>query len=117
MKLNSNNEVTNAYACGVKEGTPFCIEGYSDNSKYNANKTLLNGANLYNNTCTETVEDEGTENEYRYSECGPWDNSGSISASAEAGGDVTAGVGYDDYCYVYPRGYFGCNEFEPDGKS
>ena len=108
VKLNSNNEVTNAYACGVKDGTPFCIEGTSDGSKYNANKTLLNGANLYNNTCTETVEDEGTENEYRYSECGPWDNSGSVSAYAYTSGYVSAGVGRDDYCGVYPFGSFDC---------
>ena len=117
VKLNSNNEVTNAYACGVKDGTPFCIEGTSDGSKYNANKTLLNGANLYNNTCTETVEDEGTENEYRYSECGPWDNSGSVSAYASTDGDVDAGVGDNDDCNVYPDGGFACFEsgaVEPD---
>jgi len=112
VKLNNNNEVTNAYACGVKDGTPFCIEGYSDNSKYNANKTLLNGANLYNNTCTETVEDEGTENEYRYSECGPWDNSGSLSAGAYSNGHAEAGVGFDDFCEVYPDGLFACRESE-----
>ena len=110
MKLNSNNEVTNAYACGVKEGTSFCIEGYSDNSKYNANKTLLNGANLYNNTCTETVEDEGTEIEFRYSECGPWDDSGSVSANANTDGHVLAGVGNHDQCDVGPFGSFGCIE-------
>ena len=114
VKLNSNNEVTNAYACGVKDGTPFCIEGTSDGSKYNANKTLLNGANLYNNTCTETVEDEGTENEYRYSECGPWDNSGSVSASAFTDGIVHAGVGDHDGCYVSPFGDFVCFESEAD---
>ena len=114
VKLNSNNEVTNAYACGVKDGTPFCIEGYSDNSKYNANKTLLNGANLYNNTCTETVADEGTENEYRHLECGPWDNSGSVSADADTDGYVRAGVGDDDICYVNPDGYFVCFESEAD---
>ena len=115
VKLNSNNEVTNAYACGVKDGTPFCIEGYSDNSKYNANKTLLNGANLYNNTCTETVEDEGTENEYRYSECGPWDNSGSVSAYADTNGSVDAGVGNNDLCYVAPFGNFACFGSEAGG--
>ena len=115
VKLNSNNEVTNAYACGVKDGTPFCIEGTSDGSKYNANKTLLNGANLYNNTCTETVEDEGTENEYRYSECGPWDNSGSVSAYADTNGSVDAGVGNNDLCYVAPFGNFACFGSEAGG--
>ena len=115
VKLNSNNEVTNAYACGVKDGNPFCIEGYSDNSKYNANKTLLNGVNLYNNTCTETVSYEGTENEYRYSVCGPRDNSGSLSAGADSYGNVDAGVSHYDYCSVGPNGYFACSESNSGG--
>ncbi len=117
VKLNNNNEVTNAYACGVKDGTPFCIEGTSDESKYTANQTLLQGANLYNNTCTEKVEDEGTENEYRYSECGPRDNSGSVSARADTDGRVIAGVG-DDHCVVDQNGNFECLEssaVEPGG--
>ena len=110
VKLNSNNEVTNAYACGVKEGTPFCIEGYSDNSKYSANQTLLQGANLYNNTCTVQVEEEGTANEYEYTECGPWDNSGSLSAGAGSYGGVRAGVGNVDDCIVGSAGNFRCRD-------
>ena len=32
MKLNGNNQVEHEYACGVENGTPYCIEGtYSDN--------------------------------------------------------------------------------------
>ncbi len=98
----------NAYACGVKDGTPFCIEGYSDNSKYNANKTILNGVNLYNNTCTEDTLDPS----YPYTTCGPWDNSGSVSAGANTDGRVDAGVGDYDYCSVYPGGTFVCFESE-----
>ena len=101
VKLNNNNEVTNAYACGVKDGTPFCIEGTSDGSKYTANQTLLQGANLYNNSCT--VESDLTE-------CGPWDNSGSLSARAISYGHVGAGIGYDDDCFVAPFGRFACIE-------
>ena len=108
---NNNNEVTNAYACGIYNGTtPFCIEGTADGANYSSNSSFINGANLYNNTCTETVEDEGTENEYRYSECGPWDNSGSVSAAAYADGIVDAGVGDYDYCYVGLNGDFVCVE-------
>ena len=99
VKLNNNNEVTNAYACGVKDNEPFCLEGTSDGSKYTANQTLLQGANLYNNSCTV---------ESNYTECGPWDNSGSVSASAHSDGDVDAGVGDDYRCTVGPPGYFGC---------
>ena len=101
VKLNNNNEVTNAYACGVKDNEPFCIEGTSDGSKYTANQTLLQGANLYNNSCTV---------ESNYTECGPWDNSGSVSAYAYTDGYVLAGVGFNDYCDVYPSGYFECIE-------
>ena len=43
MKLNSNNQVEHAYACGVKNNTPFCIEGtYNDNP----NKTTIQTNNL-----------------------------------------------------------------------
>jgi len=105
VKLNNNNEVTNAYACGVKDNEPFCIEGTSDGSKYTANQTLLQGANLYNNSCTV---------ESNYTDCGPWDSSGSLSARADSDGVVFAGVGYVDHCYVYPDGGFGCLESGPD---
>ena len=50
VKLNSSNQVTNAYVCGVKDDVPFCIEGTSDGSTYNDSKILLQGADLYNNT-------------------------------------------------------------------
>ena len=52
VKLNNNNEITNAYACGIYGDEPFCIEGTSDGSKYSANQSLINGSNLWNNTCT-----------------------------------------------------------------
>ena len=105
VKLNSNNEVTNAYACGVKDNVPFCIEGTSDGSKYTANQTLINGANLWNNTCT--VESDYTG---YYTECGPWDNT-SLSAFAHSDGIVNVGVvNGDDACEVGPDGSFGCRE-------
>ena len=112
VKLNNNNEVTNAYACGVKDDEPFCIEGTSDGSKYTANQTLLQGANLYNNSCT-LYPDSETGYDYDYLECGPWDNSGSLSADAYSYGDVKSGVGGGYQCEVRPDGYFGC--FEPSG--
>ena len=102
VKLNSNNEVTNAYACGVKDNVPFCIEGTSDGSKYSANSSLINGANLWNNTCT--VESS-------YTECGQWNNSGSLSAYAFSDGNGRVGVG-NGYvaCEVGPDGLFRCFE-------
>ena len=52
VKVNSStNVVEKAYACGIKDGVPFCIEGSKDGSTYNANKALLQSASLYNNGC------------------------------------------------------------------
>ena len=103
VKLNSNNEVTNAYVCGVKEGVPFCIEGTSDGSKNSANQTLLQGANLYNNSCIVDTSEGDTK-------CGPWDNSGPVSADVVFLGSVEAGVGDGDLCQVASYGLFGCYE-------
>ena len=41
LKLNGSNQITNAYACGVYNSHPFCIEGTSDGSKYSANSSYL----------------------------------------------------------------------------
>ena len=105
VKLNKNNEVTNVYSCGVKSGTPFCIEGTVDGSKYADNQTLLQGANLYNNTCT--VNGDTTSGS---TVCGPWDNTGSLSALATTNGSVNVGeISYrEDACSVNPVGIFGC---------
>ena len=103
---NNNNEVTNAYACGIKDGTPFCIEGTSDGSKYTANQGLINGVNLWNNTCTVDTSEGLTV-------CGPWDNT-SLSADAYSYGGVLAGVSDDVACSVAPIGFFGCVESEAE---
>ncbi len=105
VKLNNNNEVTNAYACGIKDGIPFCIEGTSDGSKYTANQTLINGANLWNNTCTV---------ESNYTSCGPWDNA-SVSAYADSDDYVDAGVGTYGICSVTPYGDFRCDDSSGEG--
>ena len=117
VKLNNNNEVTNAYACGVKDNVPFCIEGKLDSefggteaeTTYAINQSLLQGTNLYNNTCTVDVESS-------YTQCGPWDNSGSLSADAGSSGNVFAGVGDDDFCAVEGNGHFGCYESDSGGE-
>ena len=77
---NNNNEVTNDYACGIKDGTPFCIEGTNDGSKYTANQGLINGASLWNNTCNIQTGKGSVE----VTICGPWDDT---SVSAAAGSD------------------------------
>ena len=58
VKLNNSNQITNAYACGLKDGvTPFCIEGTVDGSKYNDNVTLLQSSSLWNGECTSDTSD------------------------------------------------------------
>ena len=106
VKLNSNNEVTNAYVCAVKDAVPFCIEGTNDGSKYTENQTLLQEADLWNNSCTVDTSEGSTT-------CGPWDDSGPISVEAYSNGFVFNGVGDADYCEVSPNGFFICSESEP----
>lgn len=52
IKLNENDEIEKIYACGIKGenpnlGTPFCIEGKSDNTLYNSNKEILDSVYVY----------------------------------------------------------------------
>ena len=53
VKLNSNNQIIDAYACGIKNDIPFCIQKTSNNSIYTANTKILQ--NVWNNTCTENT--------------------------------------------------------------
>ena len=104
VETNSSNQVTNAYACGIKNDVPFCIEGTPDGANYTDNQTLLQGLDLWNNTCT--VETSSTS-------CGPWDNSGVISADASSNGRVNVGLSHNIrigmyHCMVNIAGFFGC---------
>lgn len=104
VKLNSNNEVTNAYSCGIKDDVPFCIEGYSGEMRYTSNKTLLNGTSLWNGACTSRNIDTHTS-----FNCGSWNNN-SISATTDSLGVAYVGIDYSKACYVYPYGQFNCFE-------
>ena len=113
IKLNSSNQVTNAYACGINNDIPFCIEGTSDGTNYRANETYLNSASLYNNTCIEYL-DINTGYGYDYIECEPFDNSSLLTTLIYDGGDavVRAEPGFN--CAVSSNGYFVCNN--PSGN-
>ena len=88
---NASNQITNVYACGIYNGTtPFCIEGTADGANYSSNSSFINGANLWNNTCSVKSN---------YTECGSCDES-SVSAYANSHGDVYTGVSYDYRCLV-----------------
>ena len=96
MKLNSNNQVEHAYACGIENGTPFCIEG-----TYNAdpNKTTIQTNNLAILTpvfgsCSGAVGSNIS--------C-----SVSLYANSNSAGDVVVSTGYWN-CYVNFGGNFDC---------
>ena len=108
LKLNGSNQIEKAYACGLYNGTmPFCIEGYSDGTKYEANKTILQDAGFWNNTCSVETYDEGTEYEYEETYCAP-PTTGMVDALADSDGYVRAGVVDDDFCGVNANGYVYC---------
>ena len=114
VKLNSNNKITNAYACGIKDNVPFCIEG-EDTTKYASNVSILQGANLYNNTCIEYPDSE-TGAGFDYYECGPWDNSSDMSAYITSDGSAYSGNDmYNNYCAVYYDGQLECYENSSSG--
>jgi hypothetical protein len=99
---NASDEVTNAYACAVKDGVPFCIEGTSDGSKYNTNSSLINGSSLWNGSCTVNVSEGSTY-------CGPQDGI-SLTVGSDSLGSVVSGVSIDNNCKVTLEGLFECNE-------
>lgn len=101
---NGSNQITRAFACGLKDNTtPFCIEGDADGSKYSANLEFLNGPTLWNNTCTVDTDDEEGDT---YTKCGSWDGS-SVSARVSYS-SVSAGVRDDANCAVNRFGNLLC---------
>ncbi len=105
LKLNESNQIEKAYACGLYNNiTPFCIEGYYDNSKYARNQEILQNEYLWNNTCNVYVDlsDGNTQ-------C-PAPSSGLVYSEANSYGYVVAGVGGEGYCNVYSDGGVNCVE-------
>lgn len=103
LKLNNSGTIEKAYACGIKDGTPFCIEGSTDGSTYAANNTLLN--TLYGPLY-------GPYDSGAYLGCADGGSSvhcfGSVSAVARDDGNVN--VNDDDgYCTVDYDGNAYCN--------
>ena len=110
LKLNGSNQIEKAYACGLYNGTmPFCIEGYSDGTKYEANKTILQDAGFWNNTCSVETYDEGTEYEHGETYCAP-PTTGVVGANTHSDGYVDAGFGAGGVCYVHSDGGVGCSD-------
>ena len=99
FKLDSDNEITNGYVCGFKDGVPFCLEGTPDSSSYESNATLLQSAQLWNNACTASTYSTVTQlnpgddpNDYiaNRTECIKDDMYAQIETSPEFEGSVSA---------------------------
>ncbi len=50
VTLNDDNQVTRAFVCGIYDYVPYCIEGTSDGSKNESNKTILEEVFIWNET-------------------------------------------------------------------
>ena len=102
VKRNSSNQVTNAYACGVKNNELFCIEGTPNGAQYASNNALLQKSSLWNGTCTSY-----TQNTPYQTRCESVN--GSVQAINNSNGIVS--VGNTDYydCFVTGLGEFGCH--------
>ena len=93
-----NNQVTNAYACGIynygsENEQPFCIEGWSDASKQSTNMGIITpifgSGNCDSDICT---------------------LSGVLEAVAGSYGDVdVCSLGTNKTCFVVDDGGFRCN--------
>lgn len=95
VKLNDDNQITNAYVCGIKNSKPFCIEG-ADATKYESNGALLQSEELYGNTC---VIDTNII-------CGSYNDS--ISAYNGNNGLVNVGDTMSTRCFIEASGQLGC---------
>lgn len=91
MILN-NNRISRAFACAIKNDTPFCLEGLVNeettveklNQVFNSNVSLVQSAELWNGTCT--ADESGTP-----VYCG---NHDPITVLVASGGDVSISEDY-----------------------
>ena len=71
--LNENNQITTAYACGIKGEMAYCVEGTQSGAKYTEKKAFLQSENLWNNTCGTYMRYAGTANQFESMFCTPSD--------------------------------------------
>ena len=95
--LDNNSNIKKSYVCATDKGKSFCLEGNIDNSKYEANKKILN--DVYNKTnCSEETDDD-----VNYYSC-----TGKISVSISNNGYNYVSVSKSDECYVSNDGTTYC---------
>ena len=93
LDVDSDNKVTAAYACFVRNNTEYCLKGTTDGSAYATNTDIIKDAfaDVLDTACGD-------------SRC----DADGLSAYANSNGNVSAG---DDFasCYVSGNGSFECN--------
>ena len=105
--LNEQNKATEAFACGIKNNRPFCLEGslyplYGGTQAeelFVSNNEILRNSNLYGNTCS--------VNEISVL-CGTWNASSPLTAYSTNFGYVDVGTDNNNSCYVLAGGIFTC---------
>ena len=97
LKLDNSRTIEKAYACGIKEGTAFCLEGSTDGSTNSANIDLL--STLYNTNFSTNL----TGDCYN-SSGGGLGCYGSVNANVSSNGSVDVGD-----CNVNSYGQIFCN--------
>ena len=99
VKRNGNNEVTEAYACGVRNNQLVCLKGTSDGSAYASNKATLQASCGSSATIEDMTSSERTT-------C-PVSNSDPIMY-ANSEGNATSGSDFYIGCHVTSPGAFIC---------
>ncbi len=113
--LNDDKQIVRAYACGMKDDTPYCIEGSSDASTVESNIALLQSEELWNNACREyRYNDNQGQYAFTSTECYLGNlystmpvvhDHGCVEVSQPAiSAKYRAGRG----CYAYDEGAVGC---------
>ena len=109
LENGTSGKITRAFACGIKNSVAFCIEHkYEDNEVYTSNNNILQGVNLWNNSCT--YLDEYRDPVQTFSDSKVTVCSGVPDAEAGFNGYVNVGdtVGY---CFVDYEGEMDCRNY------
>jgi len=97
LKLNASGTIERAFSCGVENGTPFCLEGTTDGSKYSDNIGIIN---TMFPSC-------GASASSSLASC----NGASVISVANAKGFVKVSNGSNGFCIVSNDGYMYCDEW------
>ncbi len=105
--LNDSNQITRAYACGLNNNVPVCVEGTNDGSLYANNQTYLQSESVWNNTC---IVDTDYNHNYEFITCGAR-NINRVEIEVHDHGCASVFANFDGnfkYCHVDRIGSITC---------